>query len=271
MTIKRATQLDDKTRYFEIRNRTRNNFNNLYQIILWNINNNIHMYRVSSSLIVLDNHTINNYNCFEDEYIINICKVIKKLAINNNIRLSMHPDQYVVLSSKRQEVIDNSIKTLETHQQLCNMLGIDILCIHVGSKNNEKILYNTFEDMSDSLKRLLCFENDDKCNNVSKTLAINNTLGTRMMFDYHHDKCCPSEKPLEYYIDDVFDTWKNNKPKCHISSSFDDEKIVRKHHDYVKPQDLYSLIDILNDRDCDIMFECKQKEKSVLYHNKYYL
>ena len=96
-------------------------------------------------------------------------KILKNLL--STLDLVCTPDQYVVLASNRQDVIDNSIKTLETHQQLCQMLGIDTLCIHVGSKDNEKILYNTFEDMSDSLKRPLCFENDDKCNNVSKTLA----------------------------------------------------------------------------------------------------
>ena len=44
-------------------------------------------------------------------------------AISLNIRLVLHPEQFVVLSSDKPDVVKNSIKILATHALIMDMLG----------------------------------------------------------------------------------------------------------------------------------------------------
>ena len=94
LTAKKASLMYNNQRYNLIKARTRQNFKSLYNIMLYNSQHNIHMYRVSSEMIVLNNHFLNDYIWHEDDYIINMCEKIKKFAYNSNIKLSCHPSHY---------------------------------------------------------------------------------------------------------------------------------------------------------------------------------
>jgi UV DNA damage repair endonuclease len=45
-------------------------------------------------------------------------------ALASGVRLVLHPDQFVVLSSDRPEVIENSIKILRSYAQIFDWLGL---------------------------------------------------------------------------------------------------------------------------------------------------
>ena len=54
---------------------------------------------------------------------------------NNGMRVDFHLDQYSVLNSVREEVIENTFRDLEYHYNLLDSLNIPdkVLIIHVGS------------------------------------------------------------------------------------------------------------------------------------------
>lgn len=255
----------------ELINRTRHNFDVLYKILKWNIEHDIKLYIVSSALCPLATHDINTYKFYEDNYILNICYDIRKLVKDNNIILSMHPDQFTVLNSPKSEVVNNSIINLEYHNKLADLIGCKCILIHIGGVYGNKVdainrfinNYNTL--VTEEIKNKLCFENDDKSYNVAEVLNICEQIKRPMILDYHHDRCNTSINDLSYYIDKIYDTWKYStlEPKCHLSSSSDVYNIVRSHSDYVTLQDLNDCIKITKNK-FNIMLECKSKELSLL-------
>jgi UV DNA damage endonuclease len=54
-----------------------------------------------------------------------------------NVRLSFHPDQFVLLSSPKPEVVENSIKELEYQAQVSELIGADVINIHGGQGSGE--------------------------------------------------------------------------------------------------------------------------------------
>ena len=99
------------------------NFKELFEILEYNIQNKILFFRIGSSFIPFASHPICKFDWkkhFADDFA-KAGKIIKK----NKIRVSMHPGQFVVLNSKRKEVIDSSIRELEYHAKLLDLMNLD--------------------------------------------------------------------------------------------------------------------------------------------------
>ena len=108
----------------------KSNLENLKEIIIYNIKNNIHFYRLTSKLIPLATHKEINFEYIEKykKYYGNISTLINKY----NIRVDTHPDQFCVLNSTNKEVVENSIKILDYHYNILKALGVkDIIVILV--------------------------------------------------------------------------------------------------------------------------------------------
>lgn len=268
MTVKKATSMNEDDRYKEIQQRTRENFSNLYDITKWNIENNIRMYRVSSDMAVLHTHEICNYDFREDSVVIDLANKIKEMAKDNDILHTIHCDQFNVINSDREEVFQNTIKSLEYHCDLMDMLGIKYNCIHVGGKKGgvelgKERFVNNFIRMPERVQKSIMLENCDKSYNVSNTLELCEILDIPMTYDYHHSRILKSELSDSEYMDRIVDTWKGQECIGHLSSSADEYKLVSKHHDYITEEDMIDFIKVTGGRiNCEL--ECKQKDLALL-------
>jgi len=56
------------------------------------------------------------------------------------IRLSFHPDQFVVLSSSHSAVVANSIRELHYHGRLADTVGAEVINLHAGGVYGDKSL-----------------------------------------------------------------------------------------------------------------------------------
>jgi len=272
ITLKKYKTLSSEQQFEVLQLKTRQNFNNLYKIIKWNVKNNIKLYRVSSNLCPLYTHELCKYNFLNDNCIINLCEKIKCLALENNIRLTIHPSQYVVVNSVKDEVFKNAIKELQYHYELMQLLNIDTLCLHVGGKVNgiqegQKRFIDNFYKLPKHLQNIICLENDDKSFNVKNTLEICEQLNIPMIIDLHHDRCLPSNNNFKYYLDRIIKTWEDKIPKCHLSSGKESDT-DRKHAELICEKDFVYFYNIMNNK-FDMMFECKNKEQSVLNFMSY--
>ncbi|WFD09845.1 UV DNA damage repair endonuclease UvsE [Tepidibacter hydrothermalis] len=252
--------------------------NNLYlvkDILLWNIKNDIYMYRVSSRLIPLVTHpdVINDFdwNWKEDDEILNIMKDISDIVKSYNIRLSMHPDQFTVLNSPNEKVVQNSIINIKYHYDILKRLSGNDMIIHTGGVYNDKKsaskrFIHVFNSLEDNLKSMIRLENDDKSFTVEDVLYISSKTHIPIVLDIHHHKCNnPNNIDIQNYISAIVNTWENTSliPKLHISSGRDN-KFDRKHSNYIDIQDLNYLLKLMNKYNFDMMVEAKQKDKSVL-------
>lgn len=251
------------------------NLNLTKETLLWNIDKNILMYRASSKLIPFSTHSdvLRDYEFrwYEDADILKILADIKKIVLENNIRLSMHPDQFTVLNSLKEDVIEKAIINLEFHQKLLEHMGGTDLIIHTGGVYGNKTeamkrFVDTYNNLDINISKYLRLENDDVSYTLSDVISLSKTCGIPILLDIHHHNCnnggVYNIKPLINYIKD---SWNSTGiiPKCHISSGISNYKDKR-HADYISPADFFSFCELTEDIKVDLMVEAKLKELAVL-------
>jgi len=237
------------------------NLHGLEKIIIYNIKNNIHFYRMSSKIIPLSTKDDVHFD-YIDKYK-DIYDRIGKLISNSGMRVDFHPDQFCVLNSTKREVVENSIKILDYHFNLLEALNIKdkLLVLHVGSSvlgkdNAIRRFINSVNKLPDYLKEVIAIENDDKIFTVEDVNYISSVLNIPVVLDYHHYKCNISDIDIKK----IFDSWQGKVPKIHFSSSRS-KKDFRSHSDYVDSDDFIKFIDMIKeyDADVDIMIEAKDE------------
>lgn len=112
-------------------------------------------------------------------------------ATERGIRLVMHPDQFVVLNSDSEGVVANSIKILQMHADIMDLLEQPrspwaLLEIHGGKGNRADALIERIGLLPDAIRCRLGLENDEYAYGAQEIHAICMRAGVPMVFDAHH-------------------------------------------------------------------------------------
>lgn len=118
------------------------------------------------------------------------------------LRLVMHPDQYVVLSSDRPDVVDNARRVLQLHGLLLDLLGQPrspwaAVIIHGGKGDRAAQLVAQVQALPDSVRSRLVLENDERTYGALDILEICRASGVPMVFDAHHHVIHESARSYE--------------------------------------------------------------------------
>lgn len=263
------TNFQKEQDYQKLSDRITSNLESLIEILKYNNKNHIHFYRISSNLIPLATKQevifdyIENYKIYYQQ--------INSLIQSTSMRVDMHPNQYCVLNSTKQEVVEASKEILEYHYNILDAIGIEekLVILHIGSntfgkeKSLTRFIHN-FLKLPHHLQQMIAIENDDKVFNIEDCLHLSNVLDIPIVLDYHHFNCNHTDKKIESYIEDILKTWKGKRPKIHFSSP-KSRKEYRAHHDYINVDDFIKFLSILApyQQDIDIMIEAKAKDEAM--------
>ena len=257
-------ETNKEQKLYEIVNK---NLDNLEQILIYNIKNNIHFYRMSSAIFPLGTHPNVHYNPLKifKEKLEKIGKIIKE----NNLRVDIHLDQFCVLNSTNKDVVNSTINIIKFYKNMLDTMKLKTyMIIHVGSntfgkQNSITRFINNFQKLDEETQKTIILENDDKIFNIKDVLYICKKLNIPMVLDYHHHKCNCDNIKIEEYIEEIFKTWKT-KPKIHLSSP-KTKKEFRAHNDYIDINDFIELEKIIKktNKDVDIMIEAKEKDNAL--------
>lgn len=249
------------------------NLNSLNNIIDYNINNNIKLFRICSELIPFGSAEVNKVE-WQAAYQPLLNTVANKIK-NNGIRVSMHPGQYTILNSPRKDVIYNAIKDLEYHCKVLDSLQTDRsnkIVLHIGGVyGDKKAAINEFKrnyrTLDDSIKNRIVIENDDKFYNITDVLNISEQLNIPVIYDTLHHKINPAgdEKDENFYLEKCKKTFaeKDGKQKIHYSEQHSDQR-AGSHSDTLNCKNFVNFYNNLNDKDIDIMLEVKDKNLSAI-------
>lgn len=209
------------------------NTEDLIRIMRWNSNNNIRMYRMSSDMFPW----CSEYEIPEIPRFESIRKNLEeagRIATENGIRLSFHPSPYCVIGSNNPIVVEKSIKELEQHSEIMDLMGLDQthhypINIHINTANPNKIesserFCKVFDTLPLSVKNRLVIENDDKMSLFTPMdlyCMLYEKIGIPITFDYLHYKCNPdSEISEEESLRRSLSTWPEGiRPLTHYSDS----------------------------------------------------
>jgi UV DNA damage endonuclease len=206
----------------------------------------------------------------------------------------MHPDQFVVLNSPNEKILETSINELRYHCRVLDTMRLDGTAkvqIHVGGvyRNKPEAIdrfiktYNNIHLIDHSIKNRLVIENDDHLYNIKDCFYINQQTSIPVIFDSLHHECfgsSPKESKMEEGLvrnplQKAMSTWKNNNdglPMVDYSSqdirntSEDNHLRVRKgkHTVTIDPDLFKNFLKQTDGLDFDIMLEIKDKEISAL-------
>jgi UV DNA damage endonuclease len=249
--------------------------------------NDIFHYRLSSKLFPLITDTtlnlsiehFDNYNLIKDEL-----QQIGEIAKEHGITISIHPDQFNVLASKRSDVVQKTIRELNFHAAIMDMIGLPqsyaapinihpSVTIYQSTQTKEATdenlreivdkFYEGFKQCDRGVRERLVVENEDKgCWNCANLfMYFHNYCGTKhghffpLTYDNLHDYCNPSTfqeeiVTQEQNVQAFCGTWKKNVPVFHYSWGKDDS---RTHADFPAEN--------IPDYDMEITWECEFKQK----------
>lgn len=226
--------------------------------------------RISSNLFPL--HDSVNSLLLNNEQVINLLNQAGNYAKNNNIRITCHPDQFVVLSSNNDAVIDTAIRMLQHHAWILDNMKLDqtpyySINIHGGVRGNSKKLIEQTNLLPENIKNRLTFENDEKCYSVNDLFEVYKETNVPITFDSHHHSFNDCGISGQEAIDIAISTWGKYKPNTHLSNtdpihingSFTER---RKHSERVHYIPEYQL-KYNNEDKIDIDFEFKLKNIAI--------
>lgn len=240
------------------------NLQALEEILMYNIKNNIHFYRMSSAIFPLATHPKVNYdvlNIFKEKL-----QYIGRLINDNNIRVDIHLDQFCVLNSISDEVVTSTINIINFYKNMFFTMNLKgRMIIHVGSSVGGKEqginrFISNFKLLDSDAQKMIVIENDDKVYNIKDVLYISNKIHVPVVLDYHHYMCNNEGENIVEYTKKIFETW-SDIPKIHFSSP-KNKKDFRAHHDYINVQDFIFFIEKIKviNKDFDVMIEAKCKD-----------
>jgi UV DNA damage endonuclease len=247
-----------------------NNLTCIEKMIQYNIEKTLLFFRLSSELIPFASHPICTFNW--QDYFKKRLKRIGTILINNNIRISMHPDQFIVLNSKNPVIVRRSIAELQYHADILDLMNLPLTAkiqLHIGGAYNDKKrsiarFIQRYRNLNDSIKKRLVIENDDKIYGVKECKYVSKKTQIPVLFDYFHHTLLNDNESLTYCFTTCFQTWKieDGIPMVDYSSKYPKIK-SGKHAETIDEKDFRQFLEQSKHHNFDIMLEIKDKEKSA--------
>lgn len=253
------------------------NLKDTLQLIEWNEQNGIKVFRLSSELFPhKTNPKVENYTY---DFAMDLLRQIGDLAKKYNQRLTFHPGQYNVVGTPDEKAFQHTIEDLSYHADVLDYMGMDensVMVVHgggvYGDKEKTKDRWcEQYHMLPDNVKKRLVLENCERCFSIKDCLNISKRVNIPVVFDTHHFNCYKQLHPNEefksagFYIPFILNTWKRKqiKPKFHVSEQGSGR--CGHHSDYIEviPNYLLNIPEKYNTH-IDIMIEAKAKELAIL-------
>ena len=250
------------------------NCRDLLKVLEWNERNGFQFFRLSSNLFPwASEYKLSDLPDFDD-----ICLALQEAGDfidDHGHRMTSHPGHFNKLTSPREKVVINTIKDLDHHGEVFDMLGLsrtpyNKLNIHVGAHYNDKPMAlanfcKNFHRLSEGAKSRLTVENDDKASLYSTKELHDEVflkIGIPVVHDLHHHTFCTGGLDQEEALLTAAMTWGDITPVVHYSES----RPLEQNDPTIKPQAhsdyIYNKIETYG-LPVDVMVEAKMKEKAV--------
>lgn len=186
---------------------------------------------------------------------------IGEVARANDVRISFHPDQFVVLASDREEVVNKSIDEFEYHVDMARWMGYgnnfqDIkINVHISGRQGPEGIKRVMSRLSPEARNSLTIENDEMTWGIDASLELADTCA--LVLDIHHHWVKTGEyiEANDDRIKRIIDSWRGMRPVIHYSVSREDT--LPAHCPNTRPT-------------LDLLLESGHKKQHLRAHSDYY-
>jgi UV DNA damage repair endonuclease len=170
---------------------------------------------------------------------------VGEIARANNVRLSMHPGQFVVLASDNPGIVDRSVEEFEYHATMAAWMGYGKqfqdfkINVHVSGRQGPPGIKLALQRLSPEARNCITIENDEMTWGIDASLELANDVA--LVLDIHHHYINTGEyiEVSDNRIKRITDSWRGQRPVIHYSVSRED--CLVDHSKYQRP-DLRALL-----------------------------
>jgi UV DNA damage endonuclease len=243
----------------------------LERILRWNVEHGLRFFRLTSDLVPFASHPVCRVRWWErfgTEF-----KAVGAYIKRHGMRISMHPDQFIVLNSPRPEVVERSVAELVYHARVLDAMGLGPsakIQLHGGGAYGDpaaalRRFAGTVERLPGSVKRRLVIENDDRTYGLGEVMSVSEKTGIPVLFDTFHHECLNHGEPPAEAMAVAGATWRRRDGLPMIDYSSQKAGAPRgAHTESIVPEHFDRLLAATAHLDYDIMLEIKDKESSAL-------
>ncbi|MGI4862360.1 MAG: UV DNA damage repair endonuclease UvsE [Janthinobacterium lividum] len=245
----------------------------LRQILEWNVQHGLLFFRMGSDIVPFGSHEVNDFpwqTHFKADF-----KALGDFIRQHELRISFHPDQFVVLNSPNPDIVRRSVNELVYQGSMLDLMELDStakLQIHAGGAYGDKgpalaRWVETFHTMlPEAVKVRLVVENDDRLYSLRECLSLHDETGVPILFDNFHHECLNHGEPMREALRLAAATWHPTRDgvlMMDYSSQAPGER-RGKHTDTLVPELFRNFLTDLDGLDVNMMLEIKDKEASAI-------
>jgi UV DNA damage endonuclease len=246
-TVTAMLRLDRPARLGRLAELCQGNADALLAALRYCTANGIGAFRVNSQILPVRTHPEAGYEVNElpgSDKIVERFRECGEFARSHGLRLSFHPDQFVVLNSPNPKTLEHSLAELDYQAEGAEWIGADTINIHGGGAYGDKVsalrvLREKIELLPERVRSRLTLENDDKIYTPGDLLPVCTDMSVPLVYDVHHHRCCPDGSTLESATEAACRTWAGREPLFHLSSPLEGWTGPKpeRHHDYIDAGD----------------------------------
>ena len=249
----------------------RENLRCLHAILRENLKGSILFFRVTSDLVPFASHpvcTVPWQETFAETF-----QEIGRFIREHGMRISMHPDQFVIINAKDPGIVERSIAELRYHAAVLDAMHLNWTAkiqVHVGGVYGDleasmRRFASEYTHLDENIVRRLVIENDDSRYTLADCLRIHEETGIPVLFDVFHHQVNPSGEAVAEAVDLCTATW---RPEDGILMTDYSTQMPGgrkgRHAESLDPALFEEFLAETAPADMDIMLEIKDKEKSAL-------
>lgn len=243
----------------------------LERILRFNAERNLRFFRVSSDLVPFASHPVCRVDwgkAFRGEF-----RRLGRFIRAERFRISMHPDQFVLLNALDADIVRRSVAELEYHARVLDLLGLDRTAkiqIHVGGVYGDRPaaldrFARAYRALPAAVRRRLVIENDDRLYPLADCLSLHRRTGVPVLFDCFHHALLNRGESLASALRSASAAWaRADGPPMMDYSSQQAGRRPGAHAESIDLADFRRFLRAARRHGPDVMLEIKDKEASAL-------
>jgi len=242
----------------------------LQRILQWNRKNELMFFRISSDIIPFASHPINSGD-WKDRFRKQLLEIGGQMQ---DMRISLHPDQFVLLNAIDDDIVNKSIMDLQWHSEFLDELGLDDSAkvqIHIGGVYGDKDaaverFISAYQQLPPLIRKRLVVENDDRLYSLQDCRMVHRRTGIPVVFDSLHHSSNNNGESMKAAVQQASRTWGGPMMADYSSQAMGGRP--GKHAEHIDLKDFKKFLKAAEGIDMDIMLEVKDKEMSALEAKK---
>ena len=248
----------------------RGNLSCLMEQLRFNLERGIHYFRISSDLVPFASHPVCDYP-WQSEFAREFA-AIGRFISEHGMRVTMHPDQFILINSLDEGINERSVAELVYHAEVLDLMRLDRshkIQIHVGGVYGDREasiarFAARHRELPAAVKKRLVVENDERSYGLADCLEVHARTGIPVVFDALHHAANNRGEELRAAVEGAGSTWKKKDGLPMVDYSSQKKGGKPGAHAYsLDADDLRFFLKETRGLDFDLMLEVKDKERSA--------